>query len=71
MQVIENLKAETITNKVKESVSKETELLTDISISYVNLSKVVKQHKTIVMPKEKVGEVLPWVHIAISPATAG
>ena len=68
MQVIENLKAETITNKVKKSVSKETELLTDASTSYVNLSKVVKQHKSIVIPKEKIGEVLPWVHIAISNA---
>jgi len=32
------------------------------------LSKVVKQHKSIVIPKEKVGEILPWVHIAISNA---
>ncbi|MFH1528877.1 MAG: IS1595 family transposase, partial [Bacteroidota bacterium] len=68
MQVIENLKAETITNQVKKSVSKDAELLTDDSTSYVNLSKVVKQHKATVIPKENVGEVLPWVHIAISNA---
>ncbi len=68
MQTIKNLKAEAITNKVKESVSKEAELLTDASTSYVNLSKVVRQHKASVIPKENVCEVLPWVHIAISNA---
>ncbi len=68
MQIIENLKAVTITEEVKKSVSKESELLTDASTSYVNLSKVVKQHKAIVIPKGNVGKVLPWVHIAISNA---
>jgi hypothetical protein len=34
----------------------------------VELKDFVPQHNSQVIPKEKVGEVLPWVHIAISNA---
>lgn len=68
MQVIPNLRAETITSIVKEEISQASELLTDDSTSYVELKDVVDEHKAKVIPKEKIGELLPWVHIAISNA---
>lgn len=68
MQVIPNLKAETINSIVKEEISKASELLTDDSTSYVDFKDVVDEHKAKVIPKEKIGELLPWVHISISNA---
>ena len=41
---------------------------TDNSTSHVDLKNFVPEHNARVIPKEKVGEVLPWVHIAISNA---
>jgi len=35
---------------------------------YVDLKSFVPRHNAEVLPKERVGEVLPWVHIAISNA---
>lgn len=68
MKVISDLKAASITGQVEESIDKEAKLITDKSTSYVNLEKVVKEHKSEVIPKQKVGEILPWVHIVISNA---
>jgi transposase-like protein len=68
MQVIDNLEADTITPIVADKVSKNASLDTDDSTSYVNLKTVVKSHKPKVVPKKKVGEALPWVHITISNA---
>lgn len=68
MKVIEDLKSETIDDLVKELASNATEVDTDDSTSYVNLKKYIPRHNAQVIPKEKVGEVLPWVHIAISNA---
>lgn len=68
MQVIPNLKADTITEKVTKSIKRESELITDDSTSYIDLKSVVKKHEPCVIPKEKIGEKLPWVHIAISNA---
>jgi len=53
---------------VKDLASNATEVDTDDSTSYVNLKKYIPKHNAQVIPKEKVGEVLPWVHIAISNA---
>lgn len=68
MKVIEDLKSETIDNLVKELARNTTEVDTDDSTSYVNLKKYIPRHNAQVIPKDKVGEVLPWVHIAISNA---
>lgn len=68
MKVIEDLKAETITPIVKSLVNSKSSIDTDGSNSYVELSKFVEHHHAEVIPKEKIGEKLPWVHIAISNA---
>jgi len=68
MQVITDLKADTTTSIVKKDVSVNSELITDDSTSYVKLKEVVDKHEAQVIPKEKIGSVLPWVHIAISNA---
>jgi hypothetical protein len=68
MQVITDLKADTITSIVKKDVTVDSELIMDDSTSYVKLKDVVEKHEPQVIPKEKVGSVLPWVHIAISNA---
>ena len=68
MRVIEDLRKETINGHVEQLTSKATEIDTDDSTSYVDLKEFVPRHNAQVIPKEKVGEVLPWVHIAISNA---
>ena len=68
MKVIENLKSETINEAVKNLASDATEVDTDDSTSYVDLKDFIPKHNAQVIPKEKVGEILPWVHIAISNA---
>ena len=66
MKVIENLRSETINEHVKTLAFNAIEADTDDSTSYVDLKDFVPKHNAQVIPKEKVGEVLPWVHIAIS-----
>ena len=68
MHVIPDLKAETINDQVASCISDEAALITDDSTSYVDLADIVGQHQAQVIPKEKVGEVLPWVHLAIGNA---
>jgi len=68
MQVIEDLEAKTITSFVEDNVSKEATIDTDDSTSYVMLKTIVKKHNPRVIPKNKIGEALPWVHLAISNA---
>ena len=68
MKVVENLQKDTITPLVESLVSSETKIDSDGSTSYVDLGNFVEHHNAEVMPKEKVGEKLPWVHIAISNA---
>ncbi len=68
MKVIEDLKSETINELVKNLASSATQVDTDDSTSYVSLKKYIPLHNSQVIPKEKVGEILPWVHIAISNA---
>jgi ISXO2-like transposase domain/Transposase zinc-ribbon domain len=68
MHVISDIKAETIDNQVKDFIAKKSTLITDDSTSYVNLKHMVEEHKPQVIPKTKVGEILPWVHIAIGNA---
>lgn len=68
MRVIDDLKAETINEQVQKLASNVTEIDTDDSTSYVDLKEFVPKHNAQVIPKEKIGEILPWVHIAISNA---
>jgi len=68
MRVIEDLKKGTINEHVEQLASKVTEIDTDDSTSYVDLKEFVPRHNAQVIPKEKVGEILPWVHIVISNA---
>ena len=68
MQVIDDLKKETINEQVHQLASNASEIDTDDSKSYVELKDFVPRHNAQVIPKEKVGEILPWVHIPISNA---
>lgn len=68
MHVIPDLKAETINDQVTTNISAKATLITDDSTSYTDLENLVEEHQAQVIPKEKVGEVLPWVHLAISNA---
>ena len=68
MVVINDLKSETITSLVKTNVTKDSVIDSDNSTSYVKLKDVVKEHRPQVIPKDSIGKVLPWVHIAISNA---
>jgi len=66
MQVIPNLKSGTINEKVITNISRKSTLLTDDSTSYTDLCNLVDKHQAQVIPKEKIGEILPWVHLAIT-----
>jgi hypothetical protein len=66
MKIIDNLKKETINEQVQKLVFHVSEIDTDDSSSYVELKDFVPKHNAQVIPKQKVGEILPWVHIAIS-----
>ena len=68
MIVINDLKSATITSLVENNVTKESTIDSDDSTSYVKLKDIVKEHRPQVIPKEEIGKVLPWVHIAISNA---
>lgn len=68
MQVIDNLESNTITPVVKDKVSKDSYINSDDSTSYNRLKEIVITHKPQVIPKEKIGVALPWVHITISNA---
>ena len=68
MKVIDDLKKETINSHIKNLANNATEITTDDSTSYVELKDYIPKHNRQVIPKQKVGEVLPWVHITISNA---
>jgi len=68
MKVITDLKSDTINKFVKTLAADATEVDTDDSTSYVDLKEYIPRHNSQVIPKDKVGEILPWVHIAISNA---
>lgn len=68
MQVIPNLRAETIDEVVMDSMEQESQLITDGSTSYTHFSDMVDEHRAQVISPREVGKVLPWVHIVISNA---
>lgn len=68
MFVIEDLKSETIDEKVKMHIDPDSTIKSDNSKSYTNFSTIVKEHIHQVIEPKQVGKVLPWVHIAIANA---
>ena len=68
MFVIDDLRSETIDNKVVRHIEKTSIIDSDDSTSYTNLSKLIAEHRPKVIPKELIGRSLPWVHLAISNA---
>ena len=66
MMIIDDLRADTVTNVVKEQVDSQAELTTDDSTSYKKLKQVVKSHHAQVIEPEDLPKILPWVHIAIA-----
>ena len=65
MMVIDDLKADTVSNIVKEQMNPSVELTTDDSTSYTKLGEHVKSHQAKVVKPEDLPKILPWVHIAI------
>jgi hypothetical protein len=58
----------TINGQVKKLAANTAGIDTDGSTSYVDLKDFVPKHSSQVIPGEKTGEMLPWVHIAIRNA---
>jgi len=67
MKVIQNLKSETINQKIETGVEPDTDVVTDNYSSYKKISKTVN-HTAHNVNKTNVNKVLPWVHKAISNA---
>lgn len=68
MVVIDNLCAQTIDAVVEINIDNQATINSDDSTSYVNLKNLVKEHRPQVIPKEQIGKLLPWVHLAIRNA---
>jgi Zn ribbon nucleic-acid-binding protein len=68
MVVIEDLKSATIDAKVVEAIDNQSVIDSDNSTSYTNFKTLVRAHCPQIIPKNEVGKLLPWVHIAISNA---
>lgn len=66
MTVIEDVKANTIDEKVKEQIKPEAKIISDDNTAYTNLKNLVAEHEPHNMKKECPGKILPWVHKAIS-----
>lgn len=67
MKVINTLKKEDLTNKVKQIITKGSTIKTDGSNSY-NEFKDSYIHKPVVVEKKESSKLLPWVHTTISNA---
>jgi len=68
MLVVEDLKSDTFKSIVEVEIAKKSIIDTDNSTSYAKFNEIDVEHRPQVIPKEKVNEMLPWVHIAISNA---
>jgi hypothetical protein len=67
MKVIQNLKSETINEKIEKGVEKNTNSVSDDYSSYKKITKHIVNNAQKVT-KDDVNKILPWVHIAISNA---
>ncbi len=61
MTVVNDLKAETFKEVVERTITQNT-------ISYSKFKELDIEHRPKIIPTDKVNEILPWVHIAISNA---
>ena len=68
MVVVDDLKANTITSIVEANIAGKAIIDSDNSTSYSKLKDIGIEHKPKIIPNDKVNEMLPWVHIAISNA---
>ncbi len=68
MVVVDDLKSNTIKDIVGVEIAEKSIIDTDNSNSYAKFNEIDVEHRPKVIPKEKVNEILPWVHIAISNA---
>ena len=68
MQVLPDLKSDTINSVVDEKINPESIIKSDDSTSYVGLSQRVEEHVAKVIHNKDIEKELPWVHIAISNA---
>jgi hypothetical protein len=66
MQVVEDLKANTISVVAENSIEPNTKIITDKSTSHVEFKDIFKEHQYQVIKPKDIGKVLPWVHIAIA-----
>jgi len=68
IHVINNLKGETMTDKVKQEIRPESVVKTDDFLSYFKLSENVWRHFPMKVPKEELNAAFPWVHTMVSNA---
>jgi len=68
MEVLQNGKAESIDQAIKESIDKQTIVFSDKSTSYVNISDYIDAHINEKSSNQTNQTMLKWVHIAISNA---
>lgn len=68
MLVVSDLKSNTVSKIVNETVTSGTIIDSDNYSSYVELKSLDVEHRPETITKDKVNEMLPWVHIAISNA---
>jgi transposase-like protein len=70
MQVLQDLKADSIEEQIKKHVSEKASVETDHATSYNGLNQLVERHQVhnTSNPDIDVNKVLPWVHTAISNA---
>jgi hypothetical protein len=68
MLVVDNLKGETVGQKVKENISNDTVVKTDNYTSYSRIKDHVWCHISKKVKPEEAGKVLPWVHTMIANA---
>lgn len=68
MKVMEDLKAKTIDESVKEHISAAATIKTDGFKSYTNIKNIVAHHQQHIVPPKKASTILPWVHTMISNA---
>jgi len=68
MQVLDNHKADTVTELVEENFNESCIVFSDKSTSYVDISDHIEVHITAKSDKHTTKTTLRWVHIAISNA---
>lgn len=66
MKVLENHKAESVDETLKESLDGKNIVFSDKSTSYVNISDYVEVHVSEVSNEKTTNHTLKWVHIAIA-----